>query len=52
VERVESKLESSEFDLIAVGRAILANANWPNKIKEGLLNKVIPFSSDTLMTLT
>lgn len=52
VERVESMLKSGEFDLIAVGRAILADANWPNKIRAGLLNKIIPFTSDTLLTLT
>lgn len=51
VERVESMLESDEFDLIAVGRAILADADWPHKIKAGQLNEVIPFSSENLLTL-
>ena len=50
VELVERKLESGEFDLVAVGRAILADPNWPYKIKHGLPDEIIPFSSECLAT--
>jgi len=49
---VERKLESGEFDLVAVGRAILADPSWPYKIKHGQLDEIIPFSSDSLATLS
>lgn len=51
VELLERKLESGEFDLIAVGRAMLADPNWPNKIRAGQLDKIIPFSSESLAAL-
>ena len=49
---VEEKLQNKEFDLVAVGRALLADPNWANKMKNNQLNKVIPFSSDSLATLS
>lgn len=52
VERVESMLESGEFDLIAVGRAMLADANWANKIQSGHLGDIVAFSSESLSTLS
>lgn len=51
VERVEEKLENGEFDIVAVGRAILADPNWPDKIKSGQLDNIVPFSSESLATL-
>ena len=51
VEQVESRLQSDEFDLIAVGRAILADANWPEKIRSGQLEQINPFSPESLATL-
>jgi 2,4-dienoyl-CoA reductase-like NADH-dependent reductase (Old Yellow Enzyme family) len=51
VELVEKKLSNGEFDLVAVGRALLADPNWPTKIESGQLNRVTPFSSELLSTL-
>lgn len=48
---LESMMEKGEFDLIAVGRAILADAHWPNKIKRNALDSIEPFSSASLATL-
>jgi 2,4-dienoyl-CoA reductase-like NADH-dependent reductase (Old Yellow Enzyme family) len=52
VDLVDRKIENGEFDLVAVGRAILADPNWPSKIKLGRLDKIIPFSSESLATLS
>ena len=52
VELVEEKLQDQEFDLIAVGRALLGDANWANKIKKDQLDQIIPFSSKSLSSLT
>jgi 2,4-dienoyl-CoA reductase-like NADH-dependent reductase (Old Yellow Enzyme family) len=49
---VDRKIKNNEFDLIAVGRAILADPNWPFKIRFGCLDKIIPFSSESLATLS
>jgi 2,4-dienoyl-CoA reductase-like NADH-dependent reductase (Old Yellow Enzyme family) len=51
IDLVEDKLTNGEFDLVAVGRAILADANWPNKIRSGQLDKIAPFTSEYLATL-
>lgn len=48
---VENKLENNEFDLVAVGRAILADPYWPRKIMLGKLDEIVPFSSECLGSL-
>ncbi|MFM0362303.1 hypothetical protein PQR35_15250 [Paraburkholderia sediminicola] len=30
-----SALERGDFDLVAVGRALIANPDWPEKIRRG-----------------
>ncbi len=52
VERVERMLESGEFDLIAVGRALLADPDWVKKIRSGCLTDIFPFSSGSLSSLS
>ncbi|MFM0015444.1 hypothetical protein [Paraburkholderia sediminicola] len=32
---VYSALERGDFDLVAVGRALIANPDWPEKIRRG-----------------
>ena len=44
-------LEQEKYDLIAVGRALLADAEWLPKMQAGDLNKVRPFSKDMLKKL-
>ena len=51
VDLLESMLAGGEFDLIAVGRALLADANWPNKLRMGQISEVVPFSSQSLSGL-
>ncbi|YCA46079.1 NADH:flavin oxidoreductase (plasmid) [Bacillus sp. JZ8] len=45
------RLENEEFDLIAVGRALLADPNWVNKIREGRTEELIPFTRKAIETL-
>ncbi|MEB5482245.1 NADH:flavin oxidoreductase [Shouchella clausii] len=45
------KLEREEFDLVAIGRALLADPLWVSKIREGRIDELIPFSSDAVKTL-
>ena len=37
-------VENEEFDLVAVGRMLLANPDWANKVKKALYSEIIPFS--------
>jgi 2,4-dienoyl-CoA reductase-like NADH-dependent reductase (Old Yellow Enzyme family) len=46
------RLERGEFDLVAVGRALIANPDWAAKVKEGLLGELRPFDRSILASLT
>jgi 2,4-dienoyl-CoA reductase-like NADH-dependent reductase (Old Yellow Enzyme family) len=51
IELLERCMQNDEFDLVAVGRAILADPRWPEKIRSDQLDQIIPFSSKSLTTL-
>jgi 2,4-dienoyl-CoA reductase-like NADH-dependent reductase (Old Yellow Enzyme family) len=51
VERVEALMAAGEFDLIAVGRALLADPDWTDKVREGRLDERIPFEKELLASL-
>lgn len=51
IENLTKRLEKGEFDLVAVGRALLGDAAWPNKITTQKFDSIIPFSKDALATL-
>lgn len=48
---LEESLEKEEFDLVAVGRAVLADPAWIKKVTEGRLEEIQPFSKDLLKKL-
>jgi 2,4-dienoyl-CoA reductase-like NADH-dependent reductase (Old Yellow Enzyme family) len=48
---LEQRLEADEFDLVAVGRALLQDANWPVKIREGRLDELEDYSPKILSEL-
>ncbi|MGZ0041339.1 NADH:flavin oxidoreductase [Paenibacillus ottowii] len=45
------RLEGGEFDLIAVGRALLADPEWVIKIRDGRTDELLPFTRETIDTL-
>jgi 2,4-dienoyl-CoA reductase-like NADH-dependent reductase (Old Yellow Enzyme family) len=45
------RLERDEFDLVAVGRALLADPAWATKILSGRTDELTPFSPEALRTL-
>jgi 2,4-dienoyl-CoA reductase-like NADH-dependent reductase (Old Yellow Enzyme family) len=45
------RLGDEEFDLVAVGRALLVDAEWAQKVREGREADVLPFSREALTTL-
>lgn len=51
IDRLLEMLERGDFDLVAVGRALLADPEWPNKVKAGAMDDLKPFSPDILAQL-
>ena len=46
------RLEKGEFDLVAVGRALLADPAWATKIRENRISDLIPFEPGAEKTLS
>jgi 2,4-dienoyl-CoA reductase-like NADH-dependent reductase (Old Yellow Enzyme family) len=51
IEGLVQKLENEEFDLVAIGRALLVDPAWASKIREGKLAELVPFTPEALKTL-
>ena len=45
------RMENQEFDLIAVGRAIISNPDWVNQVAKGRFDQLKPFHKDLLNEL-
>ncbi|MEZ2307382.1 NADH:flavin oxidoreductase [Paraburkholderia sp. RCC_158] len=46
-----ARLERGEFDLVAVGRALLQDAAWLEKIRQGRIDEIGNFTPDAFSTL-
>src|SRR3546814_9705181 len=42
IKEVAERIEREEFDMIALGRALIADSQWPNKIAQG--QETLPFA--------
>ena len=51
VEALEERIARGEFDLVAVGRALIANPDWANKVISGTPEGMKPYTKDMLLTL-
>ena len=51
LENLLKRLGDEEFDLVAVGRALLVDPDWATKVREGREQDILPFSRDALSTL-
>ena len=47
-----ARLDNGEFDLVAVGRALLQDPRWPNKVREGQVDAIHGFDGEALATLS
>lgn len=45
------RYEQREFDLVAVGRALLGDPAWAVKVQEGRASEIHPFTPEALATL-
>lgn len=51
IDNLVERINADEFDLVAVGRAIIANPDWPQLVQEGLLDSAKAYEKDMLQTL-
>ncbi|MCQ0166624.1 MULTISPECIES: NADH:flavin oxidoreductase [unclassified Pseudomonas] len=51
LEKLLQRLDDQEFDLVAVGRALLVDAQWAAKVREGREQDILPFSREALTSL-
>ncbi|WP_405812532.1 NADH:flavin oxidoreductase [Streptomyces sp. NBC_01520] len=46
------RLTREEFDLVAIGRSLLGDPEWPTKTRDGRAEDIMPFSLEAMATLT
>ncbi len=51
VEKLIERVERGEFDLIAIGRALIANADWVQLVRSGALADLRPFTRAMLASI-
>lgn len=51
LDQLNTMLENKEFELIALGRVLLSDPEWPAKVREGRQSEIIPFTTEVLKTL-
>ena len=51
LEKLTARMEKGEFDLVAVGRALIANPDWAEKVRREAHSELAPYTKDMLMKL-
>jgi len=51
LDQLIQRMEADEFDLVAVGRALIANPNWPEIIRSGQTDRLKTYSKEQLAEL-
>ena len=51
IDELLSRMEDDEFDLIAVGRALIANPDWANKVKNNDMDSIETFHKEQITAL-
>ena len=52
LDELERRLDRGDFDLVGVGRALLADPNWARKVREGRTEELSSYSVEALKTLS
>jgi len=48
LDQLMERFDRGEFDLIGVGRSMIAEPDWPKFVRDGALHRLKPFSVNTL----
>ncbi|RKD73305.1 2,4-dienoyl-CoA reductase-like NADH-dependent reductase (Old Yellow Enzyme family) [Sinobaca qinghaiensis] len=51
IDQLVERLEENEFDLVAIGRPLLSDPAWVQKVKENNAEAIVPFSKEALKEL-
>lgn len=51
IDKLLDRLNKDEFDMVAVGRALLVDPDWANKIRDGRANELKAFTQEALTEL-
>ena len=51
LDNLEDRLKANEFDLVAVGRALIANPDWVQKVRNQQLSKLNAYDKSMLLSL-
>ena len=51
LDRLVELFERGDFDLVAVGRALIVDPEWANKVRSGTIDKLKPYSPTALTVL-
>jgi 2,4-dienoyl-CoA reductase-like NADH-dependent reductase (Old Yellow Enzyme family) len=51
IEELAARLGAGEFDLVAVGRALIVDPDWVIKLREGRIDEFTPYTKDALKEL-
>ncbi len=51
IDNLLERMERNEFDMVALGRAIIANADWPNKVRDGKTSELKAYTKEMLGNL-
>jgi 2,4-dienoyl-CoA reductase-like NADH-dependent reductase (Old Yellow Enzyme family) len=51
IDRLLEMLSRGDFDLVAVGRALIVNPDWPNKVRSGQFDQLKSYTPEALATL-
>ncbi|HNV54065.1 MAG TPA: 12-oxophytodienoate reductase, partial [Pseudomonadales bacterium] len=52
IDQLLERMQHGEFDLVAVGRALLLDPNWARKLHRGEVDQFQPFNPAALATLS
>lgn len=52
ISNLVARLEAGEFDLVAIGRALLGDPAWVEKVRDHRTNDIVPFTREDLAKLT
>lgn len=51
IDKLLDQFENDEFDMVAVGRAMIANPDWVQKLQNGEYDTMLPFNASMLASL-